>query len=98
MGFWDGIGSGISRTISKQSAPRSRQIITTTPHHSIFKDQMLLPNQQYQCTEGNYLNKKNNISQQIDVNSGLSQRLTGKVSYTSNNNTHSSKQDDAHVK
>jgi len=74
MGFWDGIDSGISRTISKHSAPRSRQITMTTPHHSIFKDQMLLPNQQYQCTEGNYLNKKtDNISQQIDVNSGLSQ-------------------------
>jgi len=34
MGFWD--GSGISWTICKQSAPRSRQITTPTPHHSIF--------------------------------------------------------------
>ena len=39
MGFWD--GSGISWTISKQSAPRSRQITTTTPHQSIFTGQML---------------------------------------------------------
>jgi len=31
MGFWD--GSGISWTICKQSAPRSRQITTPTPHH-----------------------------------------------------------------
>ena len=34
MGFMD--GSGISWTICKQSAPRSRQITTTTPHHPIF--------------------------------------------------------------
>ena len=34
MGFRD--GSGISWTICKQSAPRSRQITTSTPHHSIF--------------------------------------------------------------
>jgi len=38
-GFGD--GSGISWTICKQSAPRSRQITTPTPHHSIFTDQML---------------------------------------------------------
>ena len=47
MGF--GAGSGI-----KQSAPRSRQITTTKPHHSIFRDCMLFltPNQQCQSTEG----------------------------------------------
>jgi len=28
--------SGISWAIGKQSAPRSRQITTPTPHHSIF--------------------------------------------------------------
>jgi len=39
MGF--GHGSGISWTICKQSAPCSRQIITPTPHHSIFTGQML---------------------------------------------------------
>jgi len=45
MGF--GNGSGITWTICKQSAPRSRQITTSTPHHSIFTGQMLFttPNQ-----------------------------------------------------
>jgi len=33
--------SGISWTICKQSAPRSRQITTPTPHHSIFTGRML---------------------------------------------------------
>jgi len=33
-GVWD--GSGISWTICKQSAPRSRQITTPTPYHSDF--------------------------------------------------------------
>ena len=41
--------SGISWTICKQSAPRSRQITTPTPHHSIFTGSMhtifLMPNQ-----------------------------------------------------
>jgi len=37
--FWD--GSGISWTICKQSARRSRQITTPTPHHSIFTGWML---------------------------------------------------------
>jgi len=32
MRFWD--SSGISWTMCKQSAPRSRQITTPTPHHS----------------------------------------------------------------
>jgi len=46
--------SGISWTIRKQSAPRSRQITTQTPHHSIFTGQMLFltPSQQCQSTEG----------------------------------------------
>jgi len=39
MGFGD--DSGISWTICKQFAPRSRQIATPTPHHSIFTHQML---------------------------------------------------------
>jgi len=36
-----------------QSAPRSRQITTPTPHHSVFTGQMpfLPPNQQRQSTE-----------------------------------------------
>jgi len=44
-GFWD--SSGISWTICKQSAPRSRQITTPTPHHSSFTGWMLflMPNQ-----------------------------------------------------
>jgi len=52
VGFWD--GSGISWTICKQSASRSRQITTPTPHHSIFTGQMLFltPNQQCQSTKG----------------------------------------------
>jgi len=33
-GVWD--GSGISWTICKQSAPRSRQITMPAPHHSVF--------------------------------------------------------------
>ena len=47
--------SGISCTICKQSAPRSRQITTPTSHHSTFTDCMLflMPNQQCQSTEGN---------------------------------------------
>jgi len=51
MGLWD--GSGISWTICKQSAPRSRQITTSTPHCSIFTGRMLFltPNED-QSTEG----------------------------------------------
>jgi len=46
--------SGITRTICKQSATRSRQITTLTPHHSIFTGRMLflVANQQCQSTEG----------------------------------------------
>ena len=44
MGFWD--DSGISWTICKQSAPRSRQITTPTPHHSIFYRPDALPDTQ----------------------------------------------------
>jgi len=42
MGFGD--GSGISWTICKQSAPRSRQTTTPTPHHSIsnLSDEVLV--------------------------------------------------------
>jgi len=41
--------SGISWTICKQAAPRSRQITTPTPHHSILQA-FLTPNQQCQST------------------------------------------------
>jgi len=46
--------SVISWTICKQSAPRSREITTPAPYYSIFTGQMLflMPNQQYQSTEG----------------------------------------------
>jgi len=49
-------GSGISWAICK-SAPRSRQITTPVPHHSVFTGQMpfLPPNQQRQSTEGTEL-------------------------------------------
>jgi len=45
--------SGISWTICKQSAPRSRQITTPTRHHSFFIGRMLflMPSQQCQSTE-----------------------------------------------
>ena len=43
-GFW--VGSGISWTICKQSAPRSRQITTPTPRHSIFNWPDALPDAQ----------------------------------------------------
>ena len=49
-------GSGISWNICK-SAPRSRQITTPAPHHSVFTGRMpfLPPIQQHQSTEGTYL-------------------------------------------
>ena len=45
---------GISWTICKQSAPRSRQITTPTPRQSMFTGRMLFltPSQQCQSTEG----------------------------------------------
>jgi len=48
-----GDGSGISWTICKRSAPRSRQITTPTPHHSVFygRTLFLTPNQQCQSTK-----------------------------------------------
>jgi len=51
-GFRD--GSGISWTMCKQSAPRSRQITAPTPHHSIFTGRMLflMPNEQCRSSEG----------------------------------------------
>jgi len=45
---------GISWTICKQSAPRSRQITTPTPRHSISS--FLSPNQRCQSTEGKSVN------------------------------------------
>ena len=50
--WWGGIG--ISWTICILFAPRSRQITTPAPHHSIFTSRsvFLTPNQQHQSTEG----------------------------------------------
>jgi len=59
-GFWD--GSGISWTMCKQSAPRSRQITAPTAHHSIFTGRMLSPNQQCQSTEGTDINTPHHTS------------------------------------
>ena len=50
-------GSGISWAICK-SAPRSRQITTPAPHHSVFftgRMPFLSPNQQRQSTEGTFI-------------------------------------------
>jgi len=47
-------GSGISWTICKSFAPRSRQITMPVPHNSVFTGWMLflLPIQEHQSTEG----------------------------------------------
>ena len=54
-------GSGISWAICK-SAPRSRQITTPAPRHSVFTGRMpfLSPNQQRQSTEGTAFKQRNN--------------------------------------
>ena len=67
-GLWD--GSGISWTICKQSAPHSRQITTTTPHHSIFTGRMLslTPSQQCQITEGKSTEGNDYIWQLVILN------------------------------
>ena len=54
-----GAGSGISWTICKHSAPRSRQITTPTPHHLIFIGWMLfiMPCQHCQNNEGQQVRK-----------------------------------------
>jgi len=52
MKRWCG-GSGISWIICKSFAPRSRQITTSVPHHSVFigRTPFLPPNQQCQSTQ-----------------------------------------------
>jgi len=81
MGFGD--GSGITWTICKQSAPRSRQITTPAPQHSIFTGRMLFlaPNQQHQGTEGN--DKSGNIVYLMSVLMAVISRAgpTGERSY-----------------
>jgi len=74
-GFWD--GSGISWTTWKQSAPRSRQITTPTPHHSTFtgRTSFLTPNQQCQSIEGKtaqlQFTTTNPLSHKCSVGSGV---------------------------
>jgi len=53
--------SGFSWIICKQSAPRSREITTSTPHHSFFTGRMLVltANQQRQTTEGSVYHPEN---------------------------------------
>jgi len=43
--------SGVSWTICKQPAPRSRQTTTPAPHHSIFTGRMLFPTPNQQCRQ-----------------------------------------------
>ena len=57
MVFWD--GSGISWTICKQSAPRSRHITTSTPHRSTFYRPDALPDAQ--PTVSNYWRQNMNF-------------------------------------
>jgi len=54
--------SGISWTICKQSAPRSRQITTPTPHD------FLTPNQQCQSTEGTQTSWRESIKKECYSN------------------------------
>jgi len=53
-------GQTDAQTICTQSAPRSRQITTPTPHHSMFIGRMLFltPNQHSQSTEGTDTNRE----------------------------------------
>ena len=53
--------SGFSWIICKQSTPRSREITTSTPHHSFFTGRMLVltANQQRQTTEGSVYHPQN---------------------------------------
>ena len=55
MWFWD--GSGISWTICKQSAPGSRQMITPTPHRSIFTGRMLFLTRNRKCQRRSIANE-----------------------------------------
>ena len=75
MGFGD--GSGIRWDICKQSALCSRQITTSTPHHSIFTVRMLflMPNQQCQSTEGINIQNKPRLKQNYCLWSSLVKNL-----------------------
>jgi len=62
--------SGISLTMCKSFAPRSRQITTPAPNHSIFTVQVLLLTliQQCQCTEGRQNTEGISISLMLNRN------------------------------
>ena len=68
-GFGD--GSGISWTIRKQSAPRSRQITTPPPYQLVFAGGILFltPNQRYQCVEckWKYIQRPKTLSTSVRV-------------------------------
>jgi len=70
-------GSGIS-SASCKSAPRSRQITTPVPHHSVFTGRMpfLLPSQQRQSTEGQKILTRNKIKT-TTTNQPFNGRLSG---------------------
>jgi len=55
---WDAVSSAVP--YAKQSAPRCRQITTSTPNQSISTGRMLFltPNQQCQSTEGIVLQQR----------------------------------------
>ena len=56
MGFGD--DSGISWTICKQSVPRSRQITTATPHHSILGPMLFLTPNRFKALKASGVNYK----------------------------------------
>jgi len=62
VGLGDAVASA-GPTSCILSAPRSRQITTPTPHHSIIAGRVLFLtlNQQYQSTEGNAIKKFSNF-------------------------------------
>jgi len=65
--------SGISWTICKSFAPRSKQITTPVPHHSVFTGRMpfLPPNQQHQSAEDTKEFKESFTALSIQVNTDL---------------------------
>jgi len=72
-------GSGISWAMCK-SAPRSRQITTPAPHHSVFKGRVpfMPPNQQRQSTEGTI----SSIKRDERINLVFGMRVSFDQSYT----------------
>jgi len=67
--------SGISWTICKQFAPRSRQITTTSPHHSIFTGQMHFPTSNHHCQSTKACSTKSVGIDYYTANSANSQLL-----------------------